>query len=146
MKTTDLHQHIGTTLTTTEWRRISQADIDAFGQATGDTQWIHTDPERAKHSPLGTTIAHGLLLVSWLPMLLQEALVLEDAKYSLNYGYDKIRFVQPVPVGSRVRLVAQLIGVEGEEQGYKIYIGCTVELEGSEKPACVAESIAMVIV
>ena len=124
---------------TSDWWTVEQRHIDMFAEATGDHQWIHVDAERAKDGPFGTTIAHGYLSLSLIPMLLQSLFEIEDAKMGINYGIEKIRFTNPVPCGSRVRLHARL--VSGEEKGGGVLqkIGVQIEIENQEKPALVGE-------
>ena len=134
----------GRELGVTDWREITQADVDAFAAATGDHQWIHVDPERAAASPLGGTIAHGLLTLSLAPAMTSSLLSFEGFAFALNYGYDRVRFPAPLPVGARVRLRAKLASVEDIPGGAQITIVQTFEVEGGEKPVCVAESLARV--
>ena len=129
-----------------EWQEIRQERIDAFADATGDHQWIHVDPERAAASPLGGTIAHGLLTLSLAPAMTSSLLSFEGFAFALNYGYDRVRFPAPLPVGARVRLRAKLASVEDIPGGAQITIVQTFEVEGGEKPVCVAESLARVYV
>jgi len=136
----------GRELGVTDWREITQADVDAFADATGDHQWIHVDPERAAASPLGGTIAHGLLTLSLAPAMTSSLLSFEGFAFALNYGYDRVRFPAPLPVGARVRLRATLASVKDIPGGAQITIVQTFEVEGGEKPVCVAESLARVYV
>src|SRR5215470_11455630 len=131
-------------LGTSEWHAISQEQINTFADATGDHQWIHVDPERAAEGPFGTTVAHGYLTLSMLPMMLAEVVSVSDAVVGLNYGTEKIRFTSPVPVGSRVRLHAKL--VKNERRGPSVIwnVDIQVEIEGKEKPALVGEVVYMV--
>ena len=124
---------------------MSQGQIDGFADATGDHQWIHVDPAKAAQGPFGTTIAHGFLTLSHIPFFsYQGAVSPEGAKMTINYGLNKVRFPNPVPVGSRIRDRIVLSNVE-EQQGGRILITTThtIEIEGQEKPACVAESLAL---
>jgi acyl dehydratase len=132
----------GTHLGVSEWVTIDQAMIDTFAEATGDHQWIHVDPERAAAGPFGRTIAHGFLTLSLLPRLVQQVYRVEGAAMAVNYGLDKVRFVAPVPVDSRVRVSSSVLGVEEAGGGLRVRLESTVELEGSERPACVAHTIA----
>jgi len=136
----------GTELGVTEWREITQAEVDAFADATGDHQWIHVDPERAARSPLGGTIAHGLFTLSLAPAMTSSLLSLEGFAFALNYGYNRVRFPAPLPVGARLRMRASLAAVDDIPGGAQITIVQTFEVEGSEKPVCVAESLARVYV
>jgi acyl dehydratase len=128
------------------WREVTQAEVDAFAAATGDHQWIHVDPERAAQSPLGGTIAHGLYTLSLAPALTSELLSFEGFAFALNYGYNRVRFPAALPVGSRVRMRATLAAVDDIPGGAQITIVQTFECEGTEKPVCVAESLARVYV
>ena len=143
-----LGERIGQELGVSDWVTIDQSRIDAFAACTGDHQWIHVDVERAKHeSPYGRTIAHGYLLLAMVAPLSMEVGVLpKDAAAGLNYGVDKARFLAPVPAGSRVRLRVVLTGVEPKGGGQAIMKSkSTLEIEGSEKPALVAETLAFLI-
>lgn len=124
------------------WREIDQARVDLFAQATDDAQWIHVDPVRAAAGPFGTTIAHGFLTLSLVVPLFEEALPpLEGYALTVNYGLNRVRFTAPVPVGSRVRGRFLIAAVEEVRGGDQLTVAATVELEGSEKPACVAEAL-----
>ena len=136
----------GRELGVTEWREIAQADVDAFADATGDHQWIHVDPERAAASPLGGTIAHGLLTLSLAPAMTASLLSFEGFAFALNYGYDRVRFPAPLRVGARLRMRATLASVTDIPGGAQITIVQTFEVEGGTKPVCVAESLARVYV
>ena len=128
----------------TGWREITQDEVDAFADVTGDHQWIHVDPARAAQSPLGGTIAHGLFTLSLAPAMTESLLSFEGFAFALNYGYNRVRFPAPLRVGSRVRLRATLSDVQDILGGAQITIVQTFEVEGSEKPVCVAESLARV--
>jgi acyl dehydratase len=136
----------GVELGVSGWREVTQAEVDAFAAATGDHQWIHVDPERAAQSPLGGTIAHGLYTLSLAPALTSELLSFEGFAFALNYGYNRVRFPAALPVGSRVRMRATLAAVDDIPGGAQITIVQTFECEGTEKPVCVAESLARVYV
>lgn len=138
---------VGHELGVSEWVQIDQARIAAFADVTGDRQWIHVDVERAAaESPYGTTIAHGFLTLSLIPMLAQQNYRIENVKLGLNYGMDKLRFLAPVPQGSRVRLRSELLDVTKiNDTVFHLVIRNTVELDGSDKPAVVAEMIARII-
>jgi len=136
----------GTELGVTDWHEVTQAEVDAFADATGDHQWIHVDPERAAESPLGGTIAHGLYTLSLAPAMTSALLSFEGFAFALNYGYNRVRFPAPLPVGSRVRMRAALADVADIPGGAQITIVQTFEVEGGEKPVCVAESLARVYV
>ena len=133
----------GETIGPSEWREVSQEDIDAFAELTGDHQWIHTDVERAKkESPFGTTVAHGNLTLSLIDGLRIELLKSTGFKLGVNYGWNKVRFPAPVPSGSKIRATAEVVEVEEVGGGwFQIVTRFKVEVEGSEKPACVADSV-----
>jgi acyl dehydratase len=122
------------------WIDVPQARIDAFADATDDHQWIHVDPEQAKDGPFGTTIAHGYLTLSLLPVASYEV-VPRQGGMAINYGLNKVRFPAPVPVGSRVRATFEVVGVDEQEWGGQATMQATVEREGGEKPVCVAEIV-----
>jgi acyl dehydratase len=130
-------------LGTSEWHEITQEQINQFAEATGDHQWIHVDPEAAANGPFGTTVAHGYLTLSMLPMLLSEVVSVSDAVMGVNYGTEKIRFTGPVPSGSRVRLHAKLVRAERRGPSVVWTVGVSVEIEGKEKPALVGEVVYM---
>lgn len=132
----------GTHLGVSEWVTIDQATIDTFAEATGDHQWIHVDPQRAAEGPFGRTIAHGFLTLSLLPRLVQQVYRVEGVRMAVNYGLDRVRFVAPVPVDGRVRVSSSVLGCEPAGGGLRVRLESTVELEGSDKPACVAHTIA----
>jgi acyl dehydratase len=134
----------GKTLGTTEWHEVTQDAIDAFADVTGDHQWIHVDPERAKDTPFGGTIAHGYYTLSLAPMFTEQVLSLEGFAFAINYGLNKVRFPAPVPVGSRVRMIAELANLDEIPGGAQMTLELTYEREGGEKPVCVAESLARV--
>ena len=136
----------GEELGTSDWYEVTQDDINAFADVTGDHQWIHVDPERAAQSPLGGTIAHGLLTLALAPAMTSSLLSFEGFAFALNYGYNRVRFPAPLPVGSRVRMRATLATVDDIPGGAQITIVQTFECEGAEKPVCVAESLARVYV
>jgi acyl dehydratase len=140
----ELRAAVGRDLGVTDWREITQAEVDAFADATGDHQWIHVDPERAARSPLGGTIAHGLFTLSLAPAMTDSLLSFEGFAFALNYGYNRVRFPGPLPVGARVRLRARLANVEDIPGGAQVTILQTFEREGVDKPVCVAESLARV--
>ena len=124
------------------WRELDQARIDQFAGATDDPQWIHVDPVRAAAGPFGTTIAHGFLTLSLVVPLFEEALPpLEGYALTVNYGLNRVRFTAPVPVGSRIRGRFRVEAVDEIPGGEQLTVAATVELEGSEKPACVAEAL-----
>ncbi|MFQ5967023.1 MAG: MaoC family dehydratase [Acidimicrobiia bacterium] len=136
----------GLDLGTSEWLEITQDRIDAFADATGDHQWIHVDPERAAAGPYGSTIAHGFLTLSLLPYLNSEIRwPVEGAKMTINYGLDRVRFITPIPVGSRVRSHVRIIEAAEVDGGIQFKSEVTVELQGSERPGCVAETLSRVM-
>ena len=143
----DLKSRIGKQIGFSEWHTISPAQVQLFADATGDHQWIHVDVERAKkESPMGGPIAHGYLTLSLIPMFKDEIYAIEGAKAGLNYGLNSCRFLAPVPAGARVRgrFVMKSVATKGEGR-YLLCNEVTIELEGSDKPACVAESLGMVL-
>jgi acyl dehydratase len=140
----ELKGKIGEELGVSEWHDVTQERIDAFAEATEDHQWIHVDPDRAKDTPFGGTIAHGLYTLSLGPKFSYSMFSLEGFAFGLNYGYEKVRFPAPVPVGSRVRMRATLSDVSDVPGGLQFRVTQTFEIEGAEKPACVAESLARV--
>ena len=125
------------------WHEITQEQIGRFAEATGDHQWIHVDPKAAANGPFGTTVAHGYLTLSMLPMLLSEVVSVSDAVMGVNYGTEKIRFTSPVPSGSRVRLHAKLVRAERRGPSVVWTVGVQIEVEGQEKPALVGEVVYM---
>lgn len=135
----------GTSLGTTEWMVVDQQRINTFADATGDHQWIHVDPERAANGPFGTTIAHGLLTLSLLPALMHELYTVEGVRMGINYGYNKVRYPTPVPVGSKIRATAVVGPVTSVPGGVQGQVNSVIEIEGSDKPACVVESIVRLI-
>lgn len=136
----DLRAATGTRIGVGEWSTVDQSQIDLFADATHDHQWIHVDPARAGDGPFGTTIAHGFLTLSLLPHLVERVYAVEGARMGVNYGVNRVRFTAPVPVGSRVRAVVELLDVvDVAGGGVQLTMGVTVELEGAERPALVAE-------
>ena len=140
----DLRARVGQELGVSDWHEVTQSAIDAFAEATGDHQWIHVDPERAKETPFGGTIAHGLYTLSLGPQFAYDLFTVEGVAFGLNYGYDKVRFPAPLPVGSRVRMRARLTAVEDVPGGVQFTVTQTFEREGGDKPVCVAESLSRV--
>lgn len=138
----DLQALAGVELGPTDWVEIPQARIDAFAEVTGDHQFIHVDPERAKATPLGSTIAHGLLTLSLAPGLMEQLMAYDGFAHALNYGYEKVRFPAPVPVGSRLRLRAVVTDVTEVPGGAQVTMAQTLEVEGGAKPVCVAQAVA----
>ena len=138
----ELQTLVGQELGTSDWIVVDQQRIDLFADATGDHQWIHVDPVRAAAGPFGTTVAHGFLTLSLLPEMSASAFAIDDAKMGVNYGLNRVRFPSPVPVNSRLRARFKLLAYEPIEGGAQCTIEVTMEREGSDKPVCVAESIA----
>ncbi|WP_282795454.1 MaoC family dehydratase [Streptomyces sp. CC224B] len=139
----DLRAAVGEQLGYSDWLEVDQKRIDLFAEATGDHQWIHVDPERAAGGPFGATIAHGYLTLSLLPVFVPQVMRVEGMRMGLNYGTNKVRFPSPVPVGSRLRATAVLTAVEPtKDDGVQVTTAVTVEREGADKPACVAESVS----
>ncbi len=137
-----LRDLVGVDLEPTSWLEVSQARIDEFAHATGDAQWIHTDPVRAADGPFGTTIAHGYLTLSLCVPLLSEALAgLTGYGMSINYGLNRVRFPAPVPAGSRIRARVTVASVDDVPGGDQAVLVATIEREGGQKPVCVAELV-----
>jgi acyl dehydratase len=141
----DLEKAVGTHLGHSEWHTVDQDQIDAFAAATGDHQWIHVDPAKAAEGPFGSTVAHGFLTLSLLPILTWQVYTVEGVKMIVNYGADKLRFPSPVPVGSRVRAGVELNAVTPIALGYQVALRVTIERDGGDKPACVADMLAVVM-
>lgn len=142
----ELKDAIGKHLGVSEWLEIDQARIDSFAEATGDHQWIHTDPERAKKGPFGSTISHGYLTQSLVNYFLPQIIDVRGISMGVNYGADRLRFPAPVPVGSRIRGSAELIKVEEVKGGaIQATVRVTVEIEGSDRPGCVIDTISRYI-
>jgi acyl dehydratase len=138
----ELSAHVDTTVAVSEWLTISQDQINQFAQATGDHQWIHVDPERAAQGPFGTPIAHGFLTLSLIPRFMESSMQVLHVRMGVNYGLNKVRFISPVPVNSRLRAHLKLLEVlpvdnGGVQQAWEV----TIEREGAAKPACVAEAL-----
>ena len=131
----------GADLGTSDWVVIPQADVDAFAKATKDEQWIHVDPDRAAAGPFGGTIVHGYMTLAMLVPLLHNAFQVDGVAMGINYGLNKVRFPSPTPVGSRVRVHAELVSAERVSGGVQAVVDATVEAEGVDKPVCVAQSI-----
>ncbi len=137
----ELSDLVGKDLGSSSWIDIDQTRIDAFADATEDHQWIHTDPERAKDGPFGSTIAHGYLTLSLLIPMWGEILDVREAGTAVNYGLGKVRFPAPVPVGSRIRTNAKLTSADQFDGGVQVTIDAVIEREGGEKPVCIAQPI-----
>ncbi|HZL00323.1 MAG TPA: MaoC family dehydratase [Caulobacteraceae bacterium] len=138
----DLHRLVGQEIGVSDWLEITQARVDRFADATGDHQWIHVDVERATRE-IGGPIAHGYLTLSLIPHLSAGLMPVTGVTRGINYGSDKVRFTSMVRVGKRVRLRQKLIGVEAKSGGTQIRNQCTIEIEGEERPACVAETLSV---
>jgi acyl dehydratase len=142
----DLAAWSGKALGTTPWRAISQATIGAFAEVTDDDHWIHVDTDRAaRDMPGGRTIAHGLLLLSLIPALQRQIFHIRHRGRGLNYGYDRVRFVRPVPCEARVRLAQTLVEARRQDDGTRLTLDNEIELEGSDKPALVARGIILIM-
>jgi acyl dehydratase len=141
-KLQELQALVGQEIGVSEWINVDQRRIDQFAEATGDHQWIHVDPVRAASGPFGKTIAHGYLTLSLVPELFGTAFDIADVRMGVNYGLNKVRFTAPVPSGSRVRGHFVLKSYEPIEGGAQLAVEVRVELEGSAKPACVAETLS----
>ncbi|NUT53548.1 MAG: MaoC family dehydratase [Saccharothrix sp.] len=138
----DLLALAGHDLGHTGWREITQDRVDTFADATDDHQWIHTDPRRAATGPFGGTVAHGYLTLSLIIPMFGELLAIEDVRMSVNYGLDKVRFPSPVRVGAKIRLGGRVAEVAATaDGGVQMVLDFTVEIDGSEKPACVARAV-----
>jgi acyl dehydratase len=141
----ELRAAVGEHLGYSDWHAVDQARIDTFADATGDHQWIHVDPEKAKAGPFGTTIAHGYLTLSLIPWLMSEVVAYEGVKMGVNYGCNRVRFPAPVPSGSRVRAGAELVECEDVGGGaLQLVTRVSITVEGNEKPSCVAETVSRV--
>ena len=139
-----LGDHLGQELGVSPWRAVEQPALDAFADVTGDHQWIHTDPARARSGPYGGTIAHGLLTLSLLPAMRTEAgLAVRDAARVVNYGYDRVRFLAPVRAGARLRVRVALTAIDAKAGGVLATTRNTVEIEGEDRPALVADALTL---
>ncbi len=141
----ELRAAVGSHLGYSDWHEVTQQQVDLFADATGDHQWIHVDPERAKSGPFGGTVAHGYLTLSLLPMLASEVYRVDGLKLAVNYGSDKVRFPAPVPVGSRVRAGVEILGLAPGSLGFTCRAKAVVEIDGTPKPACVAETLTVFV-
>jgi len=137
----EVKAHVGRELGVSEWHDVTQEDINAFADVTGDHQWIHVDLERAAASPFGGTIAHGYYTLSLAPKFSYELFNFEGFAFAVNYGVNKVRFPAPLPVGSRVRMRAELKSVDDVPGGIQVATALTFERDGGEKPVCVAETL-----
>ncbi|WP_353611947.1 MaoC family dehydratase [Nostocoides sp. Soil756] len=141
----DLRTAVGMHLGYSPWHTVTQEQVDLFAEATGDHQWIHVDPERAASGPFGATIAHGYLTLSLVPMLVWQVYAVEGISMGVNYGSDRVRFPSPVRVGSRVRARVELLALEPGGGGFQLRARVTVEVEGQDKPGCVAEVLSVLV-
>ncbi|NMN99880.1 MaoC family dehydratase [Gordonia sp. TBRC 11910] len=135
--------YVGKVLGTSEWIEITQDRVNQFADATGDHQWIHIDVERAAAGPFGGTIAHGYLTLSLAPLLLAETVQIDNVAAALNYGLNKVRFPAPVPVGKKIRGVVELAAAQQKPAGVEAVFKITYELDGSDRPACIAEWVVL---
>jgi acyl dehydratase len=144
----ELKDHVGKELGKSEWLTIDQERINQFAECTGDHQFIHVDPEKAKLTPFGTTIAHGFLSLSLVPMLMEKIMIMpRGLKMAVNYGLDSVRFIQPVKVNSKVRLVVTLTDATEKNPGqWLLKARAVLEIEGQEKPAYIAEPLTLCFV
>ncbi|WP_431958356.1 MaoC family dehydratase [Nocardia lijiangensis] len=141
----DMEKAIGTHLGYSDWHTVTQDQIDRFADATGDHQWIHVDPVKAATGPFGTTVAHGFLTLSLIPMLTQQIYRVDGLSMGVNYGANKVRFPAPVPVGSRLRAGVELLSLAPATLGFQAVSRVTVDIDGAAKPACVAETVAVLV-
>jgi acyl dehydratase len=137
----ELTKLVGTHLGYSDYRRVTQEEVNLFADATGDHQWIHVDPERAATGPFGHTIAHGYLTLSLIPVLLGGVIKVDGVAMGVNYGTNKVRFTSPVPVGSEVRAGATLVSVDDIADGAQVTLDVTVEVKDAAKPSCVAQVV-----
>jgi acyl dehydratase len=144
----ELQQLVGTTIGPSDWREVTQEDVDAFAEVSGDDQWIHVDVERARNeTPFGGTIAHGNLTLSMIDGFRRGLMRSDGFKFGVNYGWNRVRFPAPVPTGSRIRASVEVLSVDDVGAGwFQVAQRWSVEVEGVEKPACVAESVGRVLV
>ena len=138
----ELKSAVGKHLGYSDWLEITQQRIDQFADATGDHQWIHVDPERAKKGPFGAPIAHGYLTLSLVSMFLPQIIEVHGIAMGINYGTEKVRFPAPVTVGSRIRAGGELVSLEDVKGGVQAVVRVTIEIEGKDKPACVVDAIS----
>ena len=143
-----LNEYVGKELGRSAWLTIDQERINLFAEATGDFQFIHVDPVKAAQTPFGSTIAHGFLSLSLIPKLIKDILIMpEGLKMAVNYGLDSVRFIQPVKVNSKVRLAVTLTDATEKKPGqWLLKASCTLEIDGQEKPAYIAESLSLCFV
>lgn len=139
----ELLDRVGQRLGTSPWLTITQDDVDGFARVTRDEQWIHVDQDRSAAGPFGTTIVHGFFVLSLTAYFIEATLTIENASMSVNYGLDRVRFMSPVPVGSRLRANVELASAESIENGVRSTLSLSMELEGQQKPACVAAVVVL---
>ena len=139
----DLVKLVGQRLGTSDWMKITQDQVDRFADATGDKQWIHTDPQRAAKGPFGGTIAHGYLTLSLAPVVIAQVLEIRELTAALNYGLNKVRFPAPLPVGALVRAVVTVMSAQQKTSGVESVFTITYEIDGEDRPACVADVIVL---
>lgn len=144
-KPSDFAAHVGKEIGVSDWLTIDQEMIDAFAEATGDRQWIHIDRERAaREMPGGVPIAHGYLILSLIPRLAPQIFAIARRSRSINYGSNKVRFTNPVPAGARIRLRQSVAAVDAIDNGVRLTMTSTMELEGESRPALVAETVSLI--
>jgi acyl dehydratase len=141
----DVVHAVGTQLGETEWLEITQQQVNQFADATGDHQWIHVDVEKAAKGPYGGTVAHGYLTLSLIARFGDELFSIEGVTAKLNYGVNKVRFPAPVPVGARVRASASITGAQETPAGVQVSLQWVIDIENSTKPACVAETVVLLV-
>jgi acyl dehydratase len=139
----DLLKLVGQRLGTTEWMQVTQEQVDTFAQATGDHQWIHTDPPRAAKGPFKATIAHGYLTLSLAPVVIAQVLQIRELTAALNYGLNKVRFPAPVRVGSQIRASVTVTSAQQKTSGVESVFTLSYEIDGERRPACVADVIVL---
>lgn len=142
----ELTAAVGQDLGVTDWLTVEQARIDKFADATDDHQWIHVDPERAREGPFGSTIAHGYLTLSLASCFLPQLMRVEVSGMGINYGLDRVRFPAPVKVGNRIRGRGEILSVTPVSSGVQVVVRVTIDIDGSERPACIADTISRFIV
>ncbi|SDK02367.1 Acyl dehydratase [Cryobacterium psychrotolerans] len=142
---TQLTALVGEELGVSEWHTVTQDQVQAFADATGDQQWIHVDPVAAAAGPFGLTVAHGYLTLSMIPFLAKQVYQVAGLRMVVNYGLNKVRFPNPVPVGSRVRDRLTLLSVTGSERGHQAVIRHRIEIDAPGRPACVAETVSLLV-
>ena len=140
-----LQKAAGTHLGYSDWHTVTQSQIDTFADATGDHQWIHVDPDKAAQGPFGSTVAHGYLTLSLVPMLVGQVFKVDGVRLGVNYGANKVRFPSPVPVDSRVRAGVEVLAVREVGTGHQLTTRVTIEREGADKPACVVETVSILV-